>query len=184
MKTPLTLPINEYFHLRQTVPADAEETFALIDRNRAHLREWLPWVDGVLSVENSRENLQSIQDDPQSTPEFVLVYHDKIVGRLGIHQIDQANRNTSIGYWLDEGSQGMGLMTMAVEALLKYIFGTLNLNRCVLMVGVENLASRALAERLGFQYEGAARQGEWLHDRYHDLAVYALLLSDWRVSNR
>ena len=37
----------------------------------------------------------------------------------------------------------------------------------------------ALIERLGFQYEGAARQAFRLADGYHDDAVYSMLATDW-----
>jgi len=155
MNPPLKLPINENFHLRQTVPEDAEETFALIDKN-----------------------LESLHQDPDASPEFVLVYKDRIVGRLGIHRIDLANRSTSIGYWLDEDHQRKGIMTVAVKAVSDYIFDTLQLNRIELRAGVKNQPSRAIAERLGFQYEGTARKAEWIYDHFIDLAVYALLKKD------
>lgn len=177
MNNNLKLPINDHFHLRQTVPDDAEETFAMVDKNRTYLRQWMPWVDSVQSPDNCRENLESLQQDPDATPELVLVFHGNIVGRLGFHRIDEANRSTSIGYWLDAGSQGQGLMTMAVQATLDYAFDTLNLNRMEIRAAVENKASRAIPERLGFQQEGIARQAEWLYDHFVDLAVYAKLIT-------
>ncbi|MFK7912101.1 MAG: GNAT family N-acetyltransferase [Akkermansiaceae bacterium] len=175
MKEPLTLPIIDHFHLRQTVPGDAEETFAMVDKNRAYLRQWMPWVDDVQSPDDCRKNLESLQQDPDASPELVLVYHDKIIGRLGFHAIDERNRSTSIGYWLDEGHQGKGLMTMAVKSVLDYAFGTLNLNRIVIQAAVKNKASRAIPERLGFQQEGIAREAEWLYDHFVDLTVYSIL---------
>ena len=70
-------------------------------------------------------------------------------------------------------------MSMAVKAVLDYIFGTLKLNRVELLAGVENQPSRAIAERLGFQHEGVARQAEWIYDHYIDLAAYSLLKEDY-----
>lgn len=178
MKQSLKLNINDHFHLRQTVPDDAEETFALVDKNRFYLRKWMPWVDAVQSAEDSRENLESLQQDPNASPEFVLVYQNKIIGRLGFHAIDYANRSTSIGYWLDEDHQGKGLMTMAVKAATNYAFDSMNIHRLVIRAGVENLGSRAIAERLGFQHEGTLRDAEWIYDYFINLAIYAKLSSD------
>ena len=178
MNTLLKLPINDHFHLRQTVPDDAKETFAMVDKNRAYLRQWMPWVDGVQSPDDIREHLTSLQDDPDAAPEFILVFHGNIIGRLGMHRIDERNRATSIGYWLDAGHQGQGLMSMAVQAVLDYAFGTLNLHRVMLMAAVGNKASRAIPERLNFQQEGIARDAEWLYDHFVDLVVYAKLCQD------
>ena len=175
MNQSLTLPINDHFHLRQTVPDDAEETFAMVDKNRAYLRKWMGWVDDVQSPDDIRQNLESLQQNLDSSPTLVLVYHNNIIGRLGFHQIDQRNRSSGIGYWLDAGHQSKGLMTAAVKAVLDHAFGTLNLNRMVICAAVENKPSRAIAERLGFQHEGTAREAEWLYDHFVDLAVYSRL---------
>jgi ribosomal-protein-serine acetyltransferase len=43
---------------------------------------------------------------------------------------------------------------------------------------IENRRSRALAERLGFQYEGVLRQAYWVGDRYSDDAVYSMLAAE------
>ena len=175
----LTLPINDHYHLRQTIPDDAEETFVMVDTNRAYLRQWMPWVDSVQSANDIREHLESVLQDPDNSPELVLVFQDKIIGRLGFHQIDTRNSSSSIGYWLDAGHQGQGLMSMAVEAVMDYAFGTLDLNRMVIRAAVENKASRAIPERLGFQQEGIAREAEWLYDHYVDLVVYSLLSEEY-----
>ena len=34
--------------------ADAEELFALVDANRAYLREWLPWLDENTEADHTR----------------------------------------------------------------------------------------------------------------------------------
>ena len=79
MNTLLKLPINDHFHLRQTVPDDAEETFAMVDKNRAYLRQWMPWVDGVQSPDDIREHLTSpakrSQCGPRIRPRFPRQHH-------------------------------------------------------------------------------------------------------------
>ena len=133
------------------------------------------WVDNVQEPNDVRQPLEARQHNADDSPEFVLVYHGNIIGRLGYHRIDQLNHQTSIGYWLDADHQGKGLMSMAVRAVLNHAFNVLQLNRVVLQASVDNQPSRQVAERLGFQLEGIARQSEWLYDHYTDLTVYALL---------
>jgi ribosomal-protein-serine acetyltransferase len=72
-------------------------------------------------------------------------------------------------------------MTAAVSAYLDYAFDVLRLTRVTLRAGVENVASRAVAERLGFTHEGTEREAERIGDRVHDLAVYAMLATDART---
>lgn len=48
--------------------------------------------------------------------------------------------------------------------------------------GVNNLKSRSVPERLGFSFEGVARGGQRLYDRYIDLAVYGMLADEWDSS--
>lgn len=180
MNQPLKLTINERFYLRDTIPDDAAETFAMVDKNRAYLRQWMGWVDKVQSPDDVRQHIEARSTNPADSPEFVLVYDGSIIGRLGYHVIDHLNRQTSIGYWLDADHQGKGLMTMAVKALLDHAFGTLKLNRIVLQAAVDNQPSRGIAERIGFQQEGVARQSEWLYDHYNDLVVYAILKKEYQ----
>ena len=181
MNNQLKLPINEHFHIRHTVPADAEETFALIEKNRTYLRQWLPWVDATHTVADCIENLEKLQE-PNANPEFTLVFHDQIVGRLGFHEVDHTNRSASIGYWLAAEHQGHGLMKQAVQAALNHAFNTLNLHRIVIKAGVDNQSSRAVPERLGFHFEGIARDAEWLHDQFIDFAVYSMLSCEFSLT--
>jgi len=45
--------INPGLELRLLQPEHAKELFAVIDANRATLREWLPWVDATVKVADS-----------------------------------------------------------------------------------------------------------------------------------
>jgi ribosomal-protein-serine acetyltransferase len=65
-------------------------------------------------------------------------------------------------------------------AVIDHLFKVLNLNRVQINCNVENIRSRAIPERLGFKQEGVLREVEWLHDRFGDWAVYAMLRRDWK----
>jgi ribosomal-protein-serine acetyltransferase len=110
-------------------------------------------------------------------------YKGKLVGMIGLHAIDRANRKTSIGYYIAEEAQGKGIVTKSVKAILDYVFRELGLNRVEIRCGVHNKKSRAIPERLGFVQEGIIRDGEWLYDHFHDLVVYSMLAKDWLANS-
>lgn len=51
--------IDHDLELRSLELQHAEELFALVDKNRAHLRRWLPWLDVNTAPEHSRAFIQS-----------------------------------------------------------------------------------------------------------------------------
>jgi hypothetical protein len=79
---------------------------------------------------------------------------DKLVGDIGYHPIDWADRKAEIGYWLGESFQGKGLMTEACKTLITYAFAELGLNKVEIHCAAENIRSCAIPKRLGFTQEG------------------------------
>jgi ribosomal-protein-serine acetyltransferase len=171
-------------YLRPLEETDADELHALIERNRAELAKWMQWAQGQTPEQTLifiQRSLARESDD--SGLQRVIVAEQRIVGMVGLPQIDWANRSAEIGYWLDQAHRGRGFMTAAVDALVGHAFDSLGLNRLEIRTDVENARSRAVAERLGFRYEGTLRQSYRVTgERYSDDAVYSLLASDPRTT--
>ena len=74
--------------------------------------------------------------------------------------------------------RGKGVATEAVNLLVRYIFETKRVNRIRLVIHPENLASRRLAEKCGFQHEGTARGAWYNRGRHQDVEIYAILHED------
>jgi len=161
---------------------EAKALFHVVERNRAHLRRWLPWVDQTHSVEDVRLFIMRVLDQYHSNlgPQCGLWTQGALRGTLGCHPIDWPNRNCSIGYWLDAAEEGKGLITRGCAALLDYLFDELGLHRVEIRCGTGNRRSCAIPERLGFTREGVVRGAEWVNDRWVDLVVWGLLEEDWR----
>jgi ribosomal-protein-serine acetyltransferase len=168
--------------LRPLDEDDVPELFMLTERNREHLRHWLPWVDMTLAEEDTRAFVRSVGAAIEAglSVQFALVVDGRIVGVAGFHELDRVNDAVALGYWIAQEHQGRGLMTRAVEALVRIAFEKLGLNRVVIQAAVENGKSRAIAERLGFREEGVLREAERHSDSYFDLATYSLLAREWR----
>ncbi len=159
----------------------ANDLFALTDRNRTHLREWLPWVDATKTVDDTRKFIRAAMEQYARGDGFnAAIFHKgAVAGCIGYHKIDRANRATSLGYWVSADVQGRGLATAATRALVDHAIRGLGLNRVEIRCGTANAKSRRVPEKLGFTLEGVTRQAEWLYDHFIDLSVYSMLAVEW-----
>lgn len=169
--------------LRLLEESHAEELFDLMDRNRAHLREWLPFLDFTQSPADSLHFIRSTRQQLADNAgiQCGIFYKGKLAGVIGVHAINWLNKKTSIGYWLGAEFQGRGLMTAATRALVDHAFTAWKLNRVEIHCATGNVKSQAIPERLGFVREGISRQSEWLYDHYVDHYNFAMLASEWEA---
>lgn len=175
------LRISDEIQLQILEVRHADELYHVTDKNRMYLREWLPWVDGTVSPEQTKGFIQSAlrayaDNDGMNT---AIVYKGNIVGCIGLHSINWNHKRTSIGYWLGAEYQGLGLMTRACKEMIHYVFHELELNRVEIRAATANKKSRAIPERLQFVNEGTVRKVEWLYDHYVDHVIYGMLKEDW-----
>jgi ribosomal-protein-serine acetyltransferase len=163
----------------------AEELFALVDANRAHLRRWLPWLDANTAVEHTRGFIRGTLQQFAARNGLTCGIRDRgaLAGVIGLHFIDWPNRRTSIGYWIAQSHEGRGLITRACARLLDHCFGELGLNCVEIGCATGNTRSCRVPERLGFTREGVLRQREWLYDHFVDHVVYSMLAREWRGSH-
>ena len=174
--------VDDEIKLRLLEPRHADALFALVDSNRQHLRQWLPWLNDNIAVSDTSRFIKATQKQFADDSGFVsgIWYCDELVGVIGHNRIDWENRISWPGYWLAGKFQGKGIMTKSCRALIHHAFTELQLNRIDIRCAVENSKSRAIPERLGFQQEGVIRQAEWLYDKFVDHIVYGMLKSDWQ----
>jgi ribosomal-protein-serine acetyltransferase len=180
-----SLRIDDSTELRLLEDRNAMELFLLTDRNRAHLRQWLPWLDNITTVSDTKDFIRTSLAQFANNNGFQtgIWSEEKLVGMVGHHQIDWLNRITSLGYWLSAEMEGRGLVTKACQALIRNAFSDLGLNRIEISCATENKKSRAIPERLGFRQEGIIYQAEWLYDHFVDHVQYSLLSSMWKSNS-
>lgn len=177
----ITLKLDEDTVLRSLTVDDAPALFLLVDRNRTHLREWLPWVDAQTSAEDSRVFILTTQQQFVSNLGFQtgIWFRGQLAGIVGYHAIDWTNKSVELGYWIGSEFQGFGIVTKACRRLVDYAFEEFKLNRVQIRCATGNKKSCSIIERLGFTREGMTRQAEFLYDHFVDLYVFGMTANEW-----
>ena len=155
----------------------AEGIYQVAAGSREHLREWLPWVDQMKSVEFIKKFINGSKERYEEGQEyaFVIMENDKVMGRIGIYKMDAHNKIGEIGYWIGKEAQGRGIVLKSCKALINFCFNSLHLNRIEIKCGTGNSRSQAIPEKLRFTKEGVIRRGELVHGKLIDLNSYSLL---------
>ncbi|HBV01073.1 MAG TPA: RimJ/RimL family protein N-acetyltransferase [Candidatus Taylorbacteria bacterium] len=180
------LPVRDNITLRFIRPDEAEALYKLVDRNRAYLRKWLPWVDAQTGPEASKENILGRIEKVKTMGmlDLGIYLEGKLIGSMGFNRIVADQRKASIGYWISPEFQGKGIMTDCVRALLDYGFNERHLHRIRIQCSVNNKRSAAIPEQLGFTFEGIAREDEFLYDHFEDSRIYSILAQEWKSRNK
>ena len=93
---------------------------------------------------------------------------DHLIGQITLGGIVLgAYRGGHIGYWVDQRFANRGYTTRAVKAITGFAFNELHLHRIEINLRPENGASKKVAEKSGYSFEG-------LRPRYLHIA------GDWR----
>ena len=122
---------------------------------------FIPWIaeeqtpdSAELRCRKSEANFLARSDLP------FLVFENstgRLVGSVGLHRTDWQVPKTEVGYWVRTSAAGNGYITEGVQALVACAFDHLGAQRVELIADEENIASRKVAERCGFELEGVRR---------------------------
>ncbi|OXM16786.1 GNAT family N-acetyltransferase [Paenibacillus herberti] len=169
-------------HLGLLRTADAKALYRTVERNRAVLEAWLPWVHQIENAADMKNYVRFECKRYKGGKAMSAVIFDgrEAAGLISYQELDFRNRKATLGYWLDSARQGKGIMTDAAAQMIRFAFATLDLNRVEIRARADNRRSCAVAERLGFKQEGVLRQEEYSGGVYRDHIVYGLLEADWK----
>lgn len=103
-----------------------------------------------------------------------------LVGSLWVKHTDWEARVTEIAYAVAPHARGFGLAAEAVDGLAIALLLEHGFQRVELRVAPGNLASRRVAEKAGFTYEGLLRNAGYVHSGRVDLEVWSLVAADLR----
>jgi RimJ/RimL family protein N-acetyltransferase len=92
--------------------------------------------------------------------------------------IDREARTTELGYIVAPTARGRGVATAALRLLTDWAFSELAALRLELLIGVENEASKRVAERCGYGREGVLRSMHLKQSIREDVEIWSRLAVD------
>ena len=105
----------------------------------------------------------------------------EVIGSCGFLNLVSQHYRSEIGVELSREHWGKGIASEAFEAVIRYGFEQMNLQRIEALIEPPNIPSQKLAERQGFIREGLLRSYEYTCGKFDDLYMYSLLKQDFNI---
>jgi ribosomal-protein-serine acetyltransferase len=173
---------SERLQLTPIDPADGPELWTVVDQSRWHLERWLPWVPFNNTPEANQRYAEACAADWDAGRAVRFGIRDRstraLLGVVGLDSCVHLHRSCELGYWLRLDATGRGLMTEAALACTEFAIERLGVHRVRCAAATDNYPSLRVISRLGFRFEGLARQAEFVGGRWVDHAVFARLSTD------
>jgi RimJ/RimL family protein N-acetyltransferase len=147
-------------------------------------RRWLPipagstMIDGLSwCTELARERRDSGAGDHYGV---IRREDERLVGLMWTRRSDWVAMSTEIAFVVSAHARGFGVAAEAVDALTIALILEHRFQRIELRLVPGNKASRRVAEKAGFVYEGLLRNAGRVHSGRVDLEMWSLVAGDLR----
>ena len=155
-------------------PWRREDAPALVDclNGDPEITIWLDQIPQPYSLSDALDYIGGVGEQA-----FAILDEDgRLAGSIGVRWNEPRDVG-EIGYWARRDVRGCGLMTRALVLIASFAIRHEGAARVQLRADVENTASRRVAEKAGFTFEGVLRAAHWNErlGRRQDWAMYSLL---------
>lgn len=114
----------------------------------------------------------------------VLRETNTVIGTIGFIWYSEENRSAELGYSFSRKYWNRGYATQALNVVIDAAFRSLPVNRLEAQHDVRNPASGRVMEKCGLRQEGILRDRVMNKGEYVNVALYAILRSDWENAQR
>ena len=174
--------------LRMPTPREARTMLAYYTQNREHLEPWSPrWPDAFYTLEHWRNRLRQYREEFRADRSCRLSLFARerarghVLGHITLSEITRGPFQACfLGYSLDCGVLGRGLMTEALRATIAYAFDALRLHRIMANYLPTNERSARVLRRLGFSVDGYSRDYLLIDGEWRDHVLTSLTNPQWR----
>lgn len=101
-----------------------------------------------------------------------------VIGSCGFLNRAPKHFRAEVGFELSKQYWGKGIAAEALEAVIKFGFEHLQLERIEALIEPANTSSQKLVEKTSFMREGLLRHYEYTCGKFDDLLIYSILKGD------
>jgi ribosomal-protein-serine acetyltransferase len=166
-------------------PLDMHDASAIYEAVLVSKQELMPWMDWCRPDYSKEVTIEWLRNLPVAWEggegyEFGIfdTLSGQFLGGCGLNHINRFYLLANLGYWVRSDRAGEGVATEAALLVAQFGFRELELQRVEIVAGVENRASRRVAEKTSAHFEGILRKRIKLGDRNIDAAMYSLIPED------
>jgi len=164
----------ERFILRQINEKDTDEMFEL--RSNLEVMKYIPRP--LAETKNDALNhINMLLENYQKGEIFCWAITEKskdiLIGNVVFIRIQRENFRGEIGYILNPKYHGKGIMQEVVNKIVAFGFKTIGFHTIFAITDPENMGSRKVLEKCGFQLEGHFKQNEFYNGKFLDSVYYA-----------
>ena len=175
---------SERVYLRPPARTDQNAWLTLRILSSDHLQPfepaWGPDATRPVGYRRLCTRLNEELDAGNAFPYFIfLVDGDVLIGGMTLSNVRRSVvQSASLGYWIGTPFINQGYMTEAMQTAVRHAFLYEGLNRLEAACLAQNLASRRVLEKCGFQEEGIGRGMLKINGTWQDHMRYGVLADD------
>ena len=171
---------NNNIRIRPYVDDDIEKLYECVISSQPEFRQYLPWANTEYKLEHSKAWVSWADYNWRSRwqYDFVIeaIHSGEFLGGVGLLEVDFYSKQAKLGYWLATAHTGKGLTTQAAQLAMEFGRKELGLEKLIIRIAEDTLASKKIAEKLGAVYVGVEPTKEFHNNRWQEVWVYELLL--------
>lgn len=175
---------NKRIKLREINKKDKEDIIETLDN--LNVSKWLLVFPHPFKPEDAEKTInkaiKNSKEKPRKTYNLGIELKEKLIGGIGLVNINFEQKTAGIMYWLGEEFQKKGYGTEALESILNFAFNDLKLRKVTAEVYPGNNPSTKLLEKFNFKKEGYLRKSKICKadGKIKDSIYYGLLKEEYK----
>jgi len=137
-----------------------------------------PYEDGI-AEEWIQSHTEKFTDGREFIFAIVIYESSKLIGSIGL-TVDLDHDRAELGYWIGKQFWNKGFATEAAQAMLRFGFDELKMQRIHAHCLTRNSASTKVLQKIGMRHEGRLRNHIKKWGKLEDIEMYGILKHEYQ----